>query len=165
MFVSLTRAQHGHTTFVSSLVPRPRPAFQLLAVRKCRSNYGGSLAWRGVATRDYYGGLGVLPQKIWEFLSFLAIPSTLIGALRPCLCYEPARAQHKVTVVFTANTYTSRSGEHTDLVILKMQIAKLHSSISTPLCTFSAQFAIDNGTFGTDNFHERQHWWGTTSSC
>ena len=29
--------------------------------------------------------------------------------------------------------------------------------------TFSAQFAIDNGTFGTDNFQERLHWWGTAS--
>ena len=52
-----------------------------------------------------------------------------------------------------------------DLVILKIQIAKLRSSISTPLRTFSAQFAIDNGTFGTNNFQERLHWWGTTSSC
>ena len=91
--------------------------------------------------------------------------SPWIGALRQCLCYKPACVQRKVTVVLTANTYTSRSGEHTDLIILKIQIAKLHSSISTPLRTFSAQFAIDNGTFATDNFQERLHWWGTTSSC
>ena len=81
------------------------------------------------------------------------------------LCYEPARTQRKFTVIVTANTYTSRSGELTDLVILKIQIAKLRSSISTTLHTFSAQFAIDNGTFGTNNFQERLHWWGTTSSC
>ena len=31
------KAQHGHTMFASSLVPRPRPASPL-AVRKCRSN-------------------------------------------------------------------------------------------------------------------------------
>ena len=31
------RAQHGHTMFASSLVPRPRPASPL-AVLKCRSN-------------------------------------------------------------------------------------------------------------------------------
>ena len=29
------------------------------------------------------------------------------------LYYEPARVQRKVTVVFTANTHTLRSGEHT----------------------------------------------------
>ena len=67
--------------------------------------------------------------------------------------------------LLTANTYTSRSEELMDLVILKIQIAKLRSSISTSLRTFSAQFAIDNGTFGADNFQERLHWWGTTSSC
>ena len=49
------RAQHGHTKFASSLVPRLRPASPL-AVRKCRSNQGG---------------VGVLSQKILEFLSFL----------------------------------------------------------------------------------------------
>ena len=86
-------------------------------------------------------------------------------ALRPCLRYEPARAQRKVTVVLTANMHTLRSGEHTDLVILKIQIAILRSSISTLLCTFSVQFAIDNGTFGADNFQEHLHWWGTASSC
>ena len=40
-------------------------------------------------------------------------------------------------MVLTANTYTSRSGEHTNLVILKIQIAKLRSSISTPSRTFT----------------------------
>ena len=30
---------------------------------------------------------------------------------------------------------------------------------------FCAQFAIKNGTFGTENFQERLHWWGTASSC
>ena len=34
-----------------------------------------------------------------------------------------------------------------------------------PLCTFSARFAIDNGTFGTNNFQDHLDWWGTGSSC
>ena len=111
----------------------------------------------------------MLAQKILSFLG------RFWGYFRPYRCLElehfdnePARAQRKVTVVLTANTYTSRSGELTDLVILKIQIAKLRNSISTPLRTFGAQFAIDNGgIFGTDNFQERLHWywWGTTSSC
>ena len=33
-------------------------------------------------------------------------------------------------------------------------MAIMCSSISTPLCTFSARFAIDNSTFGIDNFQE-----------
>ena len=113
----------------------------------------------------------MLLQKILEFLSFLGqfwgnvrpCHRLELGALWLCLCYEPACAQRKVTVVLVANMHTLRSGEHTDLVI---QIAILCSLISTSLCTFSAQFAIDNATFGTDNFQERLHWWaGTASSC
>ena len=50
------RAQRGHTTFASSLVPRPRPAFSGL-------QYGNAEATRGV--------WGMLPQKILEFLSFI----------------------------------------------------------------------------------------------
>jgi len=51
------RAQHGHITFASSLVLRPRPAFS-------RLQYGNAEATRKV--------WGMLPQKILEFLSFLA---------------------------------------------------------------------------------------------
>ena len=54
------------------------------------------------------------------------------------------RAQRKVTVVLTANTHTLRSGEHTRPHYSEgTDIAILRSSISTPLCIFSAQFAID----------------------
>ena len=98
-------------------------------------------------------GGGCSPRKFWNF----ELPSSIWGyfsrpyrrlelehfELQPCLCYEPARAQRKVTVVLTPNTLTLRSGEHTDFVILKIKIAILRSSISTPLSTFSAQFAID----------------------
>ena len=142
------RAQHGHK-------PRTQapPSFSGL-------QYGNAEETRGV--------WGVLSQKILEFLSFLG---RFWGYFRPYRRLELTMpllrtcAQRKFTIVLTANTYTSRSGEHTDLVNLKIQIAKLRSSISTPLRTFSAQFAIDKGTFGTDNFQELLHWWGTTSSC
>ena len=88
------------------------------------------------------------PRKFWEFLSFLG---RFCGYFRPYRCLELEHFNHafaanlphvqrKVTVVLTANMHTLRSGKHTDLVILKIQIAILHSSISTPLYTFSAQF-------------------------
>ena len=38
----------------------------------------------------------------------------------------------------------------------------LHSLISIP---FSARFAIENSTFGTNNFQACLHWWGTASSA
>ena len=138
------RAQNGHTTSSSRLVPRPHPAF-------CRLRYETSEATWGCG--------GMLPQKILEFLSF---PGRLWGyfrtyhrlesgvPLRLCLRYKPARPQRKVTVVLTANTHTWDQESIQDLVILRIQIAILHSSISIPLCTFSAQSVIDNGTFGTD---------------
>ena len=126
------RAQHGHTMFASSLVPRPRLEFLSFLGRFC----------------SYFR-----PYRRLELEHFNhAFAMNL-------------RAHRKVTVVLTANMHMLRSGEHTDLVILKIWIAILRSSISTPLCTFSAQFAIDNGTFGADNFQERLHWWGTASSC
>ena len=53
----------------------------------------------------------------------------------------------------------------TSLFCLKIQIAILCSSISKPLCIFSAQFTIYNSTFGTDNFQAHLHWWGKVSSC
>ena len=65
------------------------------------------------------------------------------------------------TVVLAANMHTLRSGEHTRPRYSEdTDISILRSSISTPLWTFSAQFAIDNSTFDTDNFQERLHWWG-----
>ena len=113
------RAHRGHK-------PRTQApsSFQRLAVQK---QLGGS---GGCSPRIFE-----LPRSILGLL--YAIPSPWIGALRQRLCYKPTRAQRKVTVVLTANTYTSRSGEHTDLVILKIQIAKLRSSISTPISTNS----------------------------
>ena len=56
------RAQHGHTTFASSLVPRPRPAFS-------RLQYGNAEATRKVS----------IPQKILEFVSFLARSGATLG--------------------------------------------------------------------------------------
>ena len=51
------RAQHGHITFASGLVPRPRPALiKPLAV------------WNAEETSGVWG---MLPQKILEFLSFI----------------------------------------------------------------------------------------------
>ena len=47
------RAQHGHTTFASSLVPRPRPAFSGL-------QYGNAEATRR--------GLGDAPRENFGFL-------------------------------------------------------------------------------------------------
>jgi len=78
---------------------------------------------------------------------------------------QPVRTQRKVTVVPTANTHTLRSVDHTRPRYSEGTIAILRSSISTPLCTFSVQFAIDNSTFGTDNFQEHLYWWSTASSC
>ena len=107
------------------------PNFQRLAVRNAEATRG---VW------------GMLPQKILKFLSFLG---RFWGYFRP---YRPLELEHfdnafatnmRARSVRSANIHTSRSGEHTDLVILKIQIAKLRSSISTPLRTFSAQFAID----------------------
>ena len=69
------RAQHGHTKFASSLVPRLRPAFPL-AVRKCRSNQRG---------------LGLLPQKNLEFLSFLG---QFCGYFRPYCRLELEHFDH-----------------------------------------------------------------------
>ena len=120
------RAQRGHITFASGLVPRPRPALiKPLAV------------WNAEETSGVWG---MLPQKILEFLSFI---DRFWGYFRPHRHLELEHFDH----AFTTN----------------IQIAILRSSISTPLCTFSTQFAIDNGTFSTDNFQERMHWWGTAS--
>jgi len=76
----------------------------------------------------------VLPQKILEFFE---LPSSIWGYFGPYHRLElehfgqafamNLRAQRKVTVVLTANTHTLRSGEHTDHVILKIQIAILRS--------------------------------------
>ena len=63
----------------------------------------------------------MLPQKILEFFSFLG---RFCSYFRPycrlelehfklCLRCEPARAQHKVTVVLMTNTHALKSGEHT----------------------------------------------------
>ena len=64
---AVARAQHGHTTFASSLVPRPRPAFSGL-------QYGNGEATRGV--------WGMLPQKILSFLG------RFWGYVRPYCCLE-----------------------------------------------------------------------------
>ena len=56
------RAQHGHTKFASSLVPRLRPASPL-AVRKCRSNQGGL----GGAPPENFG-IFELPRSILGLL-------------------------------------------------------------------------------------------------
>ena len=64
---AVARAQHGHTTFASSLVPRPRPAFSGL-------QYGNGEATRGV--------WGMLPQKILSFLG------RFWGYFRPYRCLE-----------------------------------------------------------------------------
>ena len=115
------------------------PNFQRLAVWKCR---------RGV--------WGMLPQKILKLLSFLG---PFWGYFRP---YRRLELEHfdnafatnmRARSVRSANMYTSRSGEHIDLVILKIQIAKLRSSISTPLRTFSAQFAIAKPSKGFTCIH------------
>ena len=97
------RAQHGHTTFARTQAPS---SFKPLAVRNAEATRG---VW------------GMLPQNILEFLSFIG---RFWGYIRPyrrlelehfdhAFCYEPARAQRKVTVVLAANTNTLRSGEHT----------------------------------------------------
>ena len=67
------RAQHGHTKFASSLVYPGSAQLLRFAVRKCRSNQGG---------------LGVLPQKILEFLSFLG---RFCGYFRP---YRRLESEH-----------------------------------------------------------------------
>ena len=64
---AVARAQHGHTTFASSLVSRPRPAFSGL-------QYGNGEATRGV--------WGMLPQKILSFLG------RFWGYFRPYRCLE-----------------------------------------------------------------------------
>ena len=61
---AVARAQHGHTTFASSLVPRPHPAFSGL-------QYGNGEATRGV--------WGVLPRKILKFLSFQVDSGATLG--------------------------------------------------------------------------------------
>ena len=73
----------------------------------------------------------MLPQKILEFLSFLARSGATIALNWSTLAMHSLRTC--VTVVLTANTHTLRSGEHTDHVILKIQIAILRGSISTTL--------------------------------
>ena len=111
------------------------PNFQRLAVRNAEATRG---VW------------GMLPQKILEFLSFLG---RFWGYFRPYRRLElehfdnafatNLRARSVRSLLYLRQTHTSRSGEYRDLVILKIQIAKLRSSISTPLRIFSAQFAID----------------------
>ena len=59
---AIARAQHGHTTFASSLVPRPHPAFSSL-------QYGNGEATMGV--------WGMLPQKILSFLKLVDSGATL----------------------------------------------------------------------------------------
>ena len=83
------RAQHGHTMFASSLVPRPHPAFRHL-------QFGNAENF----------GIFELPRSILRLLRRLEC-----GALQPSLRYEHARTQRKVTVVLPANTHTLRSEE------------------------------------------------------
>ena len=156
---------------VARAQPMPGDSMGTLCLRVARTQVPPSFSACSMEMQKQLAGSGgIFPRKFWNFLSFLG---RFCGYFRPYrrlelkhfVCYEPTCVQRKVTVVLTANTYTSKSGEHTDLVIVKIQIAKLRNSISTPLRTFSAQFAIDNSTFGTNNFQECLHWWGTTSSC
>ena len=48
---------------------------------------------------------------------------------------------------------------------LGTRLAIMRSSISRPLCIFSARFAIEKSTFCADNFQAHLHWWGTASCC
>ena len=73
--------------------------------------------------------------------------------------------QCKVTVVLTENMHTLRSGEHTRPRYSEGADSNTAQLDFNNFVRFCAQFAIDNGTFGTDNFQERLHWWGTASSC
>ena len=61
------------------------------------------------------------------------------------------------------NSHTLSDGSIQDLIILKIQIAKLHSLISTPLRIFSALFTIYSSTFGSNDFQARLHSQGTVS--
>jgi len=71
------------------------PSFKLLAVRNAEATRG---VW------------GVLPQKILKVLSFdsegtLGHTVALNWSTSTCLCYKPARAQRKVTVVRTCSKH------------------------------------------------------------
>ena len=76
------------------------------------------------------------------------------------------RAQHKVTVylqqiyIEIRGAYGPGYSEGTD-----SNTAILIQLDFNTFVHFCAQFAIDNSTFGTENFQERLHWWGTASSC
>ena len=63
-------------------------------------------------------------------------------------------------VVLAANTHILRSGEHMRSRYSEDTDSYTVHLYSKPLCTFSARFTTDNGTFSNDNFQERLHWWG-----
>ena len=148
---------HSMGTLWLRVASCPGPA-QLLAA--CSTEMKKQLGGSGDAPQENFG-IFELSNLIWGyFRPYCHLELEHFGhAFATNLC-----AQCKVIVVlYTTNTHTLISGEDTD-VILKIQIAILRSSISTPLSTFSTQFAIDNGRFSTNNFQECLHWWGTASS-
>jgi len=61
---------------------------------------------------------------------------------------RPARAQRKATVVLTANTYTSRSGEHTDLVIRFQHLCALLAPNSRLIAVHSAPIIFRSACTG-----------------
>ena len=112
------RAQHGHTTFASSLVPRPHPAFSCL-------QYGNAEATRGV--------WGVLPRKILEFLSFLG---RFWGYFRPYRRLEFERFNHFVFAFATnmrAHSVRSLStyGKH---IYIEIRGAYRHRRLQARAC-------------------------------
>ena len=127
------RAQHRHTTFASSLISRPRPAFCHLQVI-CSLND----LWK-----KQLGGLGNAPPENFGILEFLG---QFWGYFRQ---YCPLELEH-CDQAFTTNLRTcSTRGKHAyieirgayDTLLFWGYRAIWHSSISTPLCTFRARFA------------------------
>ena len=106
---------------------------------------------------ENFGILG-FPGRFWCNFRLCCCLNQL-GALRLCLQYKSMHGV--ISLHYSRPTHIHWDQESIrDLVLMRIQIAILCSLISIPLCIFSAQFAIDNNTFGTDNFQARLYWWG-----
>ena len=125
-------AQHGHSTFASSLVRRPLPAFSRLQYGKCRSN-------SSEPPPKKFGIFELFRSILWLLW---AIPSPCIGTLDHAFAANlHARSVRSLYIVLTANTHTLRSGEHT-----RPRYPEDTDSYTAQLDfnTFSAQFAISD---------------------
>ena len=110
--------------------------------------------------------MGTLHLREHAFPEFSAFQ----GSFRPyyrlelgsCLWYKPVCS---VKSLYCLQQTRIHQGSISNLVVLRIQIAILCSSISTASCIFSGRFVIESDIAGNNNCHACLHWWGTATCC